>query len=63
MSRIFKPLGTIILAIVLWAVSLPLAAETGPDPLRVELEALEPDELSPREALEILYRLKQVASE
>ncbi|QIG81791.1 DNA mismatch repair protein MutS [Stakelama tenebrarum] len=33
------------------------------DPLRTELEALDIDALSPREALEILYKLKGLASE
>ena len=35
---------------------------TASDPLRNELEALDIDALSPREALDVLYRLKQVAS-
>jgi DNA mismatch repair protein MutS len=30
------------------------------DPLRVELEKVNPDELAPREALELLYRLKKL---
>ena len=30
------------------------------DPLRDALQAVNPDELSPREALELLYRLKQL---
>jgi DNA mismatch repair protein MutS len=30
------------------------------DPLRDALQAVNPDELSPREALELLYRLKQI---
>src|SRR5438067_8778568 len=38
-------------------------AEPGPDPLAAALEAIEPDRLSPREALEQLYRLKQLADE
>lgn len=36
---------------------MPPPAET--DPLRVEFEALSPDELSPREALDIIYQLKK----
>ena len=45
---------------------LPLFAaandpEKGPDPLLVALEALDPDRLSPREALEQLYALKRLA--
>ena len=31
----------------------------GPDPLRAALDALDPDSLTPREALDALYRLKQ----
>ncbi|QIK79977.1 DNA mismatch repair protein MutS [Sphingomonas piscis] len=47
---------------------LPLFAATAPaekecDRLREELEAVQPDTLSPREALEILYRLKSLARE
>jgi DNA mismatch repair protein MutS len=47
---------------------LPLFAaavetEAGPDPLVAALEEIDPDRLSPREALEQLYRLKQVAAE
>ncbi len=33
-------------------------AETGSDPLRERLEEVDPDSLSPREALEFLYELK-----
>ena len=38
------------------------APETGPetDALRETVAQLNPDELSPREALELLYRLKQL---
>jgi DNA mismatch repair protein MutS len=32
-----------------------------PDPLRTALAAIDPDELTPREALEALYRLKAAA--
>jgi DNA mismatch repair protein MutS len=47
---------------------LPLFAaaaepETGADPLNAALDELEPDSLTPREALETLYRLKRLASE
>ena len=47
---------------------LPLFAtapqpEQRPDPLVAALDAVEPDGLSPREALEELYRLKRLASE
>jgi DNA mismatch repair protein MutS len=34
--------------------------EPEPDPLRAEFDRLNPDELSPREALELLYRLKRL---
>jgi DNA mismatch repair protein MutS len=45
---------------------LPLFAaaadpEHGPDPLRAALEGIEPDRLSPREALDKLYELKRLA--
>jgi DNA mismatch repair protein MutS len=46
---------------------LPLFAaaepEQGPDPLTSAIEAIDPDSLTPREALEHLYRLKRLASE
>jgi DNA mismatch repair protein MutS len=47
---------------------LPLFAaspepEHGPDPLVAALDEIEPDSLTPREALEHLYRLKRLASE
>jgi DNA mismatch repair protein MutS len=47
---------------------LPLFAaaaepEHGPDPLLVALEAIEPDSLTPRAALELLYALKRLAAE
>jgi DNA mismatch repair protein MutS len=47
---------------------LPLFAaspepEHPPDPLLAELDAIEPDSLTPRDALEALYRLKKVAAE
>jgi DNA mismatch repair protein MutS len=35
-------------------------SEPGPDPLRTELDKVNPDELAPREALELLYRLKKL---
>jgi DNA mismatch repair protein MutS len=35
-------------------------SEPEPDALRTELEKVNPDELSPREALELLYRLKRL---
>ncbi len=33
-----------------------------PDPLRAELDTISPDELTPRQALDALYRLKQIGS-
>ncbi len=36
------------------------AADGKPDPLGVALDALHPDEMSPREALDALYRLKSI---
>ena len=47
---------------------LPLFAvspepEHGPDPLLAELESIDPDSLTPRDALEVLYRLKRLAAE
>jgi DNA mismatch repair protein MutS len=36
------------------------AGEVLPDPLREELAKINPDTLSPREALELLYRLKKL---
>ena len=39
------------------------APEIAPDPLRETLEAVQPDTLSPREALDLLYRLKALAEE
>jgi DNA mismatch repair protein MutS len=47
---------------------LPLFAasaepEQAPDPVAAALDAIDPDALSPREALEALYRLKRLAAE
>jgi len=47
---------------------LPLFAaaaepEHGPDPLTAALGEIDPDSLTPREALDALYRLKRLASE
>jgi DNA mismatch repair protein MutS len=47
---------------------LPLFAasvesEGAPDPLLSAIDAIEPDSLSPRDALEELYRLKRIAAE
>jgi DNA mismatch repair protein MutS len=40
-----------------------LVEEAVPDPLRAELDAIHPDALSPREALEALYRLKALQAD
>jgi DNA mismatch repair protein MutS len=37
--------------------------EAAPDPLRHEIETIDVDSLSPRDALDILYRLKAIARE
>jgi DNA mismatch repair protein MutS len=43
----------------LFAAARPAAPEpAGTDPLRAALDAIDPDELTPKEALEALYRLK-----
>jgi DNA mismatch repair protein MutS len=39
------------------------AEEAAPDPLRAEIEGIDVDALSPREALDLLYRLKAMARE
>jgi DNA mismatch repair protein MutS len=39
----------------------PPASTPAPDALRAELASIDPDELTPREALEALYRLKKAA--
>ena len=45
----------------LFAAAAPEPAE--PDPLLAELDAVEPDSLTPREALDLLYRLKRMRAE
>ena len=40
-----------------------LVEEAEPDPVRAALDAIHPDALSPREALDALYRLKSMAAE
>ena len=37
--------------------------EAAPDPVHEALAEVEPDSLAPREALEILYRLKRLQAE
>jgi len=59
-----KPVAAIIDDLPLFSVPVrqaPSAARQTPDALRVELAAIEPDELTPRQALEALYRLKLAA--
>ncbi|MGI6246292.1 MAG: DNA mismatch repair protein MutS [Pseudochelatococcus sp.] len=60
-----KPVSALIDDLPLFAAfnAAPAAAASepaGPDPLREALDAIHPDELSPREALEALYRLKEL---
>ncbi|MES2119911.1 MAG: DNA mismatch repair protein MutS [Pseudomonadota bacterium] len=45
----------------LFAASVP--PDAAPDPLVAELDGIDPDRLTPREALDALYRLKKLASE
>ena len=45
----------------LFAASAAAQEETAPDPLRVALAAADADSLTPREALELVYRLKALA--
>ena len=40
-----------------------MAEEAAPDPVRAALAEIEPDALAPREALELLYRLKRLQAE
>jgi DNA mismatch repair protein MutS len=59
-----KPVATIIDDLPLFAAPLRPAAParaSGPDPLRVALAAIEPDEMTPKQALEALYGLKKAA--
>jgi DNA mismatch repair protein MutS len=37
--------------------------ESGPDPLRKKVDELNPDSLTPREALALLYELKELLQE
>ena len=39
----------------------PPEDEDSPDTLRAELESIDPDALTPREALDLLYRLRELA--
>jgi DNA mismatch repair protein MutS len=38
-----------------------IAADDAGDPLREAMECIDPDGLSPREALDLVYRLKRIA--
>jgi DNA mismatch repair protein MutS len=40
---------------------LPLSAVSDDDPLRDRLAAIDPDTLSPRDALDAIYKLKELA--
>jgi DNA mismatch repair protein MutS len=44
----------------LFSVTKPVEVEPETDPLRDEMAKINPDELTPREALELLYRLKKL---
>jgi DNA mismatch repair protein MutS len=44
----------------LFAKTIEVEAEPAIDPLRDEMARVNPDELTPREALELLYRLKKL---
>ncbi len=46
----------------LFAATLATEPETAPDPLRERLDDIDADTLSPREALDLLYELKQIAT-
>ncbi len=45
----------------LFAVGVQEVPVTGPSPVEALLQEIEPDDLTPREALEALYRLKGAA--
>ncbi|MGZ8312115.1 MAG: DNA mismatch repair protein MutS [Allosphingosinicella sp.] len=47
----------------LFAAAAQEQAETAADPLRTALDEVEPDSLTPREALELVYRLKRLQAE
>jgi DNA mismatch repair protein MutS len=47
----------------LFAAAAAAEPEHAPDPLSTAMEEIDPDSLSPREALEQLYRLKRLAAE
>jgi DNA mismatch repair protein MutS len=40
----------------------PAASDAGPSPLDKAVQAIEPDTLSPREALDLIYQLKKLSS-
>ncbi len=60
-----KPVASLVDDLPLFAAPLrrpaPVVTEDQPDGLRDELAGIEPDEMTPREALEALYRLKGLA--
>jgi DNA mismatch repair protein MutS len=62
-TELERPVAAIVDDLPLFAVQARQAARpAGPDPLRAALGALEPDDLTPREALEALYALKKLAN-
>lgn len=60
-----KPVASLVDDLPLFAAPLrrsaPAVTEDQPDGLRETLAAIDPDEMTPREALEALYRLKRLA--
>jgi DNA mismatch repair protein MutS len=47
----------------LFAAAEQAAAEEAPDPVQVALAEVDADSLSPREALDLVYRLKRLTAE
>jgi DNA mismatch repair protein MutS len=54
------PVARLVDDLPLFALAAAPVAPAAPDPLRKAIAAINPDELSPREALEALYRLKAI---
>jgi DNA mismatch repair protein MutS len=57
-----SPVDTLIDDLPLFSAARKAAPEPEADPLAAALEAIKPDDLSPREALEALYKLKAAAA-
>jgi DNA mismatch repair protein MutS len=62
-----RPKPALIDDLPLFAAARPVAPATAPpctpDPVRTALDTIDPDDLTPKQALEALYRLKATASE